>query len=239
MSRGQAEQNDCPGSSRSSTQKIRQSHTILWAVARYVQFPIIASKIPILNPNYPGITPSKNQAEQMYSDGQCPAETECPESRAEQTCSAETKPVQHCQAEPESPVCQAEQNCSAEVRAEHNPTATETPSPLEEVRAEQNPTQRMQNIPPLVQPDPPPNNHQVQAHGHAAVAQVQVQPHHQHCTPTSPRRKISTLKTQPTPHPSRKTNPRKYPNKKAKHLERIFTNEWKLPTSRSGELLEL
>jgi hypothetical protein len=48
-------------------------------------------------------------------DEQCPAETESPESRAEQTCSAENLTEQHCQAETESPESQAEQTYSAEV----------------------------------------------------------------------------------------------------------------------------
>ena len=46
MSRGQAEQDGSPSSS--NTQKIRQSHTIPVAVARYVSIPVITSIIPII-----------------------------------------------------------------------------------------------------------------------------------------------------------------------------------------------
>ena len=72
--RGQAEQDDSPGSR--DTQNTRQSHTIPWAVARYVSIPPKNSHFPILTKQYLGRHQIESQAEQhgsedrMFEEGQ-------------------------------------------------------------------------------------------------------------------------------------------------------------------------
>ena len=66
QSRGQAEQDGSPGSS--NTQNIRQSHTIQWAVARYVSSPTQNYHVQILIRNNLGTTPIECQADLECSD---------------------------------------------------------------------------------------------------------------------------------------------------------------------------
>ena len=61
LSRGQAEHDGSPGSSY--TQNTRQSHTIKWAVARYVSSPVVNSINHVLIDKHVGTAPTDHQAE--------------------------------------------------------------------------------------------------------------------------------------------------------------------------------
>ena len=88
--RGQAEQDDSPGSSH--TINTRQSHTIPWAVARYVSIPAQSNPMPVLTLINPGAKPADCQAEQHCSknrDGDI-EEDQAEKGQAEQ-CTAQKK----------------------------------------------------------------------------------------------------------------------------------------------------
>ena len=82
MSSGRAELHDSHNSSSSSTPNTRQSHTIKWAVARYVSSPVVNSIDHVLIDKHVGTTPTEYQAKpqcSMDADDQaeqCPPQTE-------------------------------------------------------------------------------------------------------------------------------------------------------------------
>ena len=92
MSSGRAEHHDSPSSSSSNTPNTRQSHTIKWAVARYVSTPVINSIDHVLIDKHVGTTPTEYQAKPQCSMDadvqaeQCPPqpETNSEEDQADQ-----------------------------------------------------------------------------------------------------------------------------------------------------------
>jgi hypothetical protein len=82
MSSGRAEHHDSPSSSSSNTPNTRQSHTIKWAVARYVSTPVINSIDHVLIDKHVETALSDHQVEpqrSMDADAraeQCPPQTE-------------------------------------------------------------------------------------------------------------------------------------------------------------------
>jgi hypothetical protein len=131
LSRGQAEQDGRPGSR--DTQNTRQSHTIQWAVARYVSSPTQYSPLPLLTKLNLGTNPIDCQAEQ---DCRGARDRDIEEDQAEQ-CHI----LQGGSRQDTTPAVPVKKSCGTG-RAEHCPAQKELPDePTEDDQAEQIPTQ--------------------------------------------------------------------------------------------------
>ena len=98
MSSGRAEHHDSHSSSSCSTQNTRQSHTIQWAVARYVPIPVINNIDHVLIDKHIGTTPTycqdKPQCRVDDQAEQIPSQTEHyhEEDQSEHYCPSQTIP---------------------------------------------------------------------------------------------------------------------------------------------------
>ena len=111
VSRGQAEQDGSHSSS--NTQIIRQSHTIPWAVARYVPIPVISNIFPVLTNINLGTSPTDSLAEHKHAE----------DGRAEQQCSKDSQ-AEPC---PDEAVSRAVTPTHQQVQAKSQIVATEAP----------------------------------------------------------------------------------------------------------------